>query len=210
MKAVAAFGRVWILFTWSLVASVQAPMARPVIAWAEHWAENRSSILMLTAANTAITAASEAAARTVWPLITGEKEHGFLVGHETGETRVNSQSMISIIMTLFASLIGGPVYFLRKRGHRFLFFAGFGVVNSILSQSLVSFARDGMILLIVGRLWFDLVYNGSFKFVLFEMTRRHILKRRKCFISVASIRGTQDILTTCFRVAMLNLIGLKG
>lgn len=198
------------VLAWSLVSSLQSPVARPVIAWAEHWVANRSSILMFTAANTAITAASEAGARTLWPVFTGEKEHGFFVSNEEGDWRIHSQSMISIIMTLFASLIGGPVYFLRLRVHRFLFFATFGVFNSMLSQSLVSLARDGIVMLIAQRLWFDLVYNGTFKFFLFEATRRHILKRRRCFISVATIRGTQDILTTSFRVAMLNLIGLKG
>lgn len=209
MKAVAAAGRFWILLAWSMVGSLQAPMVRPVIAWAEHWAANRSSILMLTAANTTITAATEAGARSLWPMVTGQEEHGFLVGEGT-DTRIHSQSLISILMTLFASLIGGPVYFLRQRTHRFLFFAGFGLVNSVLAQSLISVARDGMVLLMAQRLWFDLAYNGSFKFFLFETTRRSILLRRKCFFSVTTIRGTQDFLTTCFRVAMLNLIGLKG
>lgn len=209
MKAVAAVGRFWMILAWSMVSSLQAPVARPVIAWAEHWAANRSSILMFTAANTAITTATEAGARTIWPLFTGQEEHGFFVS-DSGQTRVHGQSLINILMTLFASLIGGPVYFLRRRWHRFLFFAGFGVFNSVLAQSLVTLARDGILLLIAQRLWFDLVYNGSFKFFLFEMTRRHILQRRRCFLSVATIRGTQDVLTTSFRVAMLNLIGLKG
>ena len=209
MKAVAAAGRFWLLLTWSLVSSLQAPMVRPIIAWSEHWIANRSSILMLTAANTAITTATEAGARSLWPVVTGQEEHGFLVG-EGADTRIHSQSLISILMTLFASLIGGPVYFLRQRTHRFLFFAGFGLFNSVLAQSLISVARDGAVLLIAQRLWFDLAYNGSFKFFLFETTRRTILLRRKCFFSITTIRGVQDFLTTCFRVAMLNLIGLKG
>lgn len=209
MKAVAAVGRFWILLTWSMVSSLQAPMVRPVIAWSEHWIANRSSILMLTAANTAITAATEFGARSLWPMITGEEEHGFFV-RDSHQTRVNGQSLISILMTLFASLIGGPVYFLRRRTHRFLFFAGFGLFNSVLAQSLISVARDGAVLLIAQRLWFDLAYNGSFKFFMFETTRKSILHRRKCFVSITTIRGLQDFLTTCFRVAMLNLIGLKG
>lgn len=210
MKAVAAVGRIWLIFTWSMVASLQAPLSRPVIAWAAHWAENRASILMFTASNTAITAATEAGARTFWPLITGEHEHGFLVATTDGEQRINNQSLISIFMTLFASLIGGPVYFLRRRMHRFLFFSGFGLFNSVLSQSLVAMLSGILLLLMMQRLCFDLVYNGTFKFILFETTRGRILKSRRCFISVTTIRGLQDILTTCFRVAMLNLIGLKG
>ncbi len=209
MKAVAAVGRFWILLAWSLVSTVQAPVLRPVIAWSQHWVANRSSILMLTAANTTITAVTEASARSLWPMVTGQEEHGFLVG-EGHETRIHSQSLISILMTLFASLIGGPVYFLRLRTHRFLFFACFGLFNSVLAQSLISLAREGIVLLLARRLLFDLVYNGSFKFILFETTRRAILHRRKCFFSLTTIRGLQDFLTTCFRVAMLNLIGLKG
>lgn len=209
MKTVAAVGRFWLVLAWSIVSSLQAPVARPVIAWAEHWVANRSSILMFTAANTAITTATEAGTRTIWPLLTGQEEHGFIVSDAQG-TRIHGQSLINIVMTIFASLVGGPVYFLRRRWHRFLFFAGFGIFNSLLSQSLVSVARDGFVLLIAQRIWFDLAYNGSFKFILFEFTRRPILQRRRCFFSVATIRGTQDVLTTSFRVAMLNLIGLKG
>src|SRR3989338_4661820 len=109
-------------------------------------------------------------ARVLWPILTGQEEHGFLIQSETGETRIHSQSLINIFMTLFASLLGGPVYFLRRTSHRFLFFIAFGTFNSILSQSLVTIFRDGVVMLASTRLLFDFFYNGSVKFLLFETT----------------------------------------
>ncbi len=210
MKAVLAAGRFWLVLFWSTVSFVQTPVVRPILAWSSYWMTHRSSILLLTGVNTAITTASEAGTRFLWPVITGQEEHAFLVRTETGGTRIHTQSLISIFMTLFASLLGGPVYFLRQTRHRFLFFVAFGTFNSILSQSLVSLFRDGFMHLAAARLFFDFFYNGSVKFLLFETTRRPLLKRSRCFFSLASIRGIQDFLTTSLRVAMISLLGLKG
>ncbi len=213
MRAVAAVGRFWAFLILSLLLQVRAPLLAPIAAWSNYWVTHRASIMMLTVVNTSITISSEAGARFLWPVVTGEHEHNFFVQTESGATTIHRQSLINIFMTFFASLVGGPVYFIRRGANRFLFFLSFGMVNSMLSQSLVTFVRDGFVSFALHRLWFDFFYNGTVKFFMFELSRRPILNRRKSIRgvgTVTAIRSVQDFLTTAFRVAMLNLFGLKG
>lgn len=196
-----------------LMLQIRAPLLVPVAAWSHYWATHRGSILMLTAVNTSITVSSEAGARFLWPVFTGEHEHNFFVKTESGATTIHRQSLINILMTFFASLVGGPVYFIRRGANRFFFFLSFGMVNSVLSQGLAAFLRDGLISLALHRLYFDFFYNGTVKFFMFELSRQPILNRRRSIRgvgAVTAIRSVQDFLTTAFRVAMLNLFGLKG
>jgi hypothetical protein len=210
MRAAAAIGRYWTMLLMSVALQLSQPVSSSVLSWSNYWWSNRSAIVLFTAVNTTITTVSEAGTRELWPLLTGQQEHGFFVSNEQGATRIHTQSLISIIMTFFASLLGGPVYFIRSGRYRFLFFLGFGTCNSLLSQGVVSFFRDGVMHFAAKRFYFDFLYNGTLKFILFETSRRPILKRRRSFVGVATVRSVQDFFTTAFRVIMLNLIGLKG
>ena len=210
MRAAAALGRYWTMLALSLALQMSQPVFNSVQSWSNYWVSNRSAIVLFTAVNTTITTLSEAGTRELWPLLTGQEEHGFFVTNDNGDTRVHAQSLISIFMTFFASLLGGPVYFIRGGRYRFLFFLGFGTVNSLLSQGLVSFFRDGFVHIAAKRFYFDFLYNGTVKFFLFETSRKPILKRQRSLTGVATVRTCQDFATTSFRVVILNLIGLKG
>lgn len=210
MRAAAALGRYWTMLLMSLALQLSQPVSNSVLAWSNYWWTNRSAIVLFTAVNTTITTLSEAGTRELWPLVTGQHEHGFFVANEYGSIRIHTQSLISIIMTFFASLLGGPVYFIRGGRYRFLFFLGFGTCNSLLSQGIVSFYREGLVRFAAKRFYFDFLYNGTVKFFLFETSRKPILKRRRSFVGVAWVRSVQDFLTTSFRVVILNLLGLKG
>lgn len=188
-----------------------AVLSNPVMRWAEGWWVNRSSILMFTATNTAITATSEILSRTLFaPLSKDPEAQHFLVHNTDGSLRVNLQSQISIIMTIFASLVGGPVYFFKRRWHRFLFFTGFGTSNSILAQNITGLATLGVGVLSPQRTLFDFFYNGTLKFLMFELSRPSILRFRTKVFRVGSIRIAQDFLTTLFKVVLLGALGLKG
>ena len=162
---------------------------------------------MLTAVNTAITTTNEFASRS---LLADEKknpENKFFVTNPEGHTRVHKQSIINIIMTIVVSLLGGPVYFIKRMWHRFMFFLSFGAMNSALSQMLAHYILDGALALTLGRFVFDLCYNSTLKFGMFEFARPAILKFRKNVLGIGIVRVAQDFLTTLFRVGMLNWFG---
>ena len=211
MDVVVARGQRLLLLFYTFVSLTSTTvLVNPASAWIRYWAANRVSILMFTAVNTAVTTASEIGSRTIYPAITGHEQQTFIVTDSTGHQKVHQQSLVSIFMTLIASLLGGPVYFIKKRRSRFLFFILFGTFNSFVSQGLSSVLRDGVITVIFARLAYDFFYNGTVKFYLFEYTRPALLRFRNSYAKIGAIRVTQDFLTTFFRVAMLSLIGLKG
>lgn len=188
-----------------------AIISNPVVSWAESWWLNRSSIVAFAATNTVITATSEIVSRTIFaPVSNDPGRQGFLVRDPMGGMRINLQSQISILMTIFASLIGGPVYFFHRRWHRFLFFTAFGTANSIFAQHITGLATLGVPLFSGPRTFFDFFYNGSLKFIMFELSRQSILRFRTKIFRVGSIRVVQDFLTTFFKVVLLGALGLKG
>jgi hypothetical protein len=202
--------RLLLFFYTAVNLSSTVVIVNPATAWFQYWLTNRNSILMFTAVNTAVATGSEITSRTIFPLVTGVENQGFFVNNQAGDMRIHQQAVVSIIMTIFASLLGGPVYFMRRKQSRFVFFILFGTANSIVSQSLSFFLRDGVFVFQTARLGFDFFYNGSIKFLLFEFTRPVLLRLRQSYIKIGAVRVTQDFLTTFFRVVMLNLIGLKG
>jgi hypothetical protein len=211
MDVVVARGQRLLLLFYTFVSlSSTAVIVNPAAAWMRYWAANRASIVLFTVVNTAVTTASEVGSRTIYPAITGHAHEGFIVTDALGNKNIHQQALISIMMTVFASLLGGPVYFIKRRWSRFLFFVLFGTFNSFISQGLTSVLRDGAISILTARLAFDFFYNGTIKFYLFEYTRPTLLRFRESALKIGAVRVTQDFLTTFFRVAMLSLIGLKG
>lgn len=182
----------------------------PQITWINHWWENRSSIVMFAAVNTSITTLSEMGSRLITVSVTHQKDQGFFITDERGERHIHRQSVINIFMTLVASLLGGPVYFLVTRRKRFMFFIAFGAFNSLLSQSLSFILRGEAVRWMSKRLLFDLAYNASIKYHMFEFMRPVLLRYRGHIGKVWIIRVTQDFLTTLARVLVLGLLGLKG
>jgi hypothetical protein len=167
-------------------------------------------IVSLTLVNTAITTASEVGSRTIISGLNGAYDSSFIVKGPDGLQHVHRQSLINILMTILASLLGGPIYFITRRHHRFLFFISFGVFNSILAQSLSSIFIDGLLLIVRRRLVFDFIYNASIKFILFEYVRPYLLKHRASPGLILGFRITQDFLTTSIRVVILNILKLSG
>jgi hypothetical protein len=202
--------RLFLLIYASIAMSSSVMFVGPTTAWLEYWSANRASIVMFAAVNTAVTGLSEVGSRTILPAITGNTNESFFLQNSAGVRSIHRQSLINIFMTLFASLLGGPVYFIKRRRSRFLFFVAFGCFNSVLSQSLSSFLRDGMMTIVITRLMFDFVYNGSVKFYMFEYARPFLLRFSRSYLHVGGIRVTQDFVTTFFRVSVLMFLGLKG
>lgn len=181
--------------------------------WAAQWWSNRQAIVAMTTVNTGITAGMEYLARTTLaPLFhkEGDKTYSFIVHDSMGNSAVNRQSLINIFMTLFASLVGGPVYFFLKTRHRYLFFFSFGFANALFGQAASSVIRDGIMNVIAGRLLFDLAYNGSVKYFMFEWMRKPIVKAKTHLGRLMFFRISQDFLSTMIRVVALNLLGFRG
>ena len=201
MAAAVALGKRVFLFVSLALGVVQGRWATH---FATHWWENRQSIVLLTAINTSITAASEFTARSV---LRGER---FFPSVPRGSFRIHKQSLINIFLTFFASLFGGPVFFFRTPLARFAFFSLFGLLNSFVAQSVISLLGGMSSTLSRSRLIFDLVYGSTIKFLVFEWGRRFVLQMRHCAVQLTSFRVTQDFLSTLLRVAFLNLLGFKG
>lgn len=182
----------------------------PIFKWANYWTTHRTSIIFLALINTSITTASELGSRTVVSIVSGAVNEGFFVKTKGGLQRVHRQSIINIVMTLIASLLGGPVYFIGSRFNRFIFFISFGVFNSLLAQSMSSFVVEGVLLVMGRRLMFDFWYNASIKFLLFEYVRPFLLRHRTAPVKVIGFRMGQDFVTTSIRVAILNILRLSG
>lgn len=202
--------RLFSIFFTIFVVRVFPVVTTPMVRWCGYWATHRSMILSLTVVNTAITTASEVGSRTIVASVTGAKESAFVVKTPDGAQRVHRQSLINILMTILASLLGGPIYFISSRHQRFLFFISFGIFNSVLAQSLSSIFIDGFLLIVGRRLIFDFCYNASIKFVLFEYVRPYLLKHRASPTLILGFRITQDFMTTCIRVIILNILKLSG
>lgn len=202
-----SYGRRIAIQFFSFLAISQATLSLPVIKWAGSWWVNRSSIVTLTVVNTAITAFSEFGSRTLLADDKVNPEQKFFVTNKHGHTEIHKQSIVNIIMTIFASVLGGPVYFIRRRWPRFMFFLSFGAMNSAASQMLAHAITDGYLAITLGRFVFDLCYNGSIKFFMFEFARPAILRFRKNVMGLGIVRVTQDFLTTLSRVGILNWFG---
>ena len=208
---VASGRRIFIYAYTSLLLSQGTPIRVGILAWSSCWWSNRSPIIMLTVINTGITTGMEIVTRSVSaPLTSSADDYHFLVKNENGGTSINRQSLINMWMTFFASLLGGPVYFFKRRWSRFAFFVGFGGFNSILGGSMSSLIRDGIITLFPKRILFDLVYCGTFKFLTFELMRSPILAVQSSAVSVGALRIGQDFCNTLFRVMILNALKFKG
>lgn len=198
------------LFFTVLILKVVPVVTTPMVKWYGYWTTHRTMILTLTAVNTAITTVSELGSRSIITSLSGAPENKFLVKTPDGKERVHRQSIINIMMTILASLLGGPIYFIGRRQHRFIFFISFGVFSSILAQSLSSLFIDGFLFIIQRRLIFDFFYNASVKFILFEYVRPYLLKHQTSPALVVGFRISQDFLTTCLRVVILNILRLSG
>lgn len=188
------------------------PLLVPVVKWSKYWWTNRSAIVLLTTVNTTLTGVNEYIIRTsTTKLVHKNEDYGFVLKDSvTGQWHIHQHSLINILMTLFASLLGGPVHFFKKRWTRYTFFLGFGLFNSFLSQSLSFLIIGSVGTAMFSRLMFDFVYMGTIKFGMFELGRPFILKLRRRFIGLGFIRVVQDFLTSMLRVGMLNYFGFKG
>lgn len=209
MADILASGKRLGLMLFSVLTLGQATVTSPVFRWGASWWVNRSSIVMLAGVNTAITTLSEFVSRELLATHHGDQHQRFFVKPDGREIIVHRQSLTNIFMTAIASLLGGPVYFIRRRWHRFMFFTSFGAMNSATSQMLSHLVSDGFLALTLGRFIFDLFYNASFKFFMFEFARPAILRLRKNVAGVGFVRVIQDFLTTLCRVGMLNWFGFK-
>lgn len=211
MAQVLAQGRriVSIFFTVFLV-RICPLVTMPAVKWFDYWTTHRTMIISLTIVNTAITTVSELGSRTIISFVTGAKESRFVVQAPDGSTRIHRQSVINILMTILASLLGGPIYFISSRQARFLFFISFGIFNSILAQSMSSIFIDGLLVIVRRRLVFDFFYNASIKFILFEYVRPYLLKYRASPGLILGFRISQDFMTTSVRVIILNILKLSG
>lgn len=190
------------------------PISGKIISrWATHWTMNRSSIIAMTSVNTVLTAGMEFISRSVSAEMLPKSEansYRFIVVDSDGKSTINRQSLINIFMTFFASLLGGPVFFFSKRSQRFIFFVCFGIFNSLISQMASHLVITGLAFVTVSRFLFDVIYNGTFKFAIFEWLRMPLRHARVNVARIGYLRIGQDFLTTCIRVLMLNLLGFKG
>lgn len=182
----------------------------PAIAWYRYWGANSNNIVFLAAVNTTLTAGSEITSRAIIPKIKGLSNEGFIVTDPDGISHIHRQSLINILMTLAASLLGGPVYFITRRTHRFIFFVTFGIFNSYLAQLSSSILLEGYLHIAGRRLLFDFLYNSSLKFFMFEYVRPFLLRHRDQPLRVIGFRVGQDFLTSSIRIVILYYLKLRG
>jgi hypothetical protein len=185
-------------------------IATPAMKWLDCWKLHRSTILFLALVNTSLTTVSEISSRTVISILSESHNEAFIVKSSDGRERVHRQSLINIVMTLIASLLGGPVFFITSRLNRFVFFISFGTINSLLSQALSTYVMEGVALVLMRRLVFDFAYNASVKFILFEFVRPFLLRHRDSASKVLAFRVGQDFMTTSLRVLILKILKLSG
>lgn len=198
------------LFLYLLLSLGQGPrITYMASSFATSWWENRSSVLIFTAINAGLTASTEFVSRQLTSAARhGAKENQFFVHDSEGHWRIHHQSLINILMTCIASLLGGPVYFFKRPRNRWFFFMGFGVFNSVFAQTLLGLGRG----VDYHRVLFDLCYSGTLKFLMFEIGRGTIVRLRhvKSVARVGVVRVTQDFVMSLIRVTLLNFLRFKG
>jgi hypothetical protein len=189
---------------------------RPFRRYGHKWWLNRDRIVHLAVVNVIVTVVMEAIVRSIMSgsfLVGGE--FSFIVASPDGTWLLNRQSIASIWLTALTSLFGGPVYFIQKKSHRYMFFVSFGLLVSVCSQAMttvtVSWMTAHPIVDALKRILFDVLYCATLKFALFEFTRNPILSRRvRASMSIGMIRLAQDFTSTSVRIFLLNLLGFRG
>lgn len=213
MSRIMALGKRASLFAFTTLSLLNfSALGTFVGKWGHYWSANSGKIVMLTFVNTGITTGTEFVSRSILSKGVHKQNHfKFITSNEGPWYRhINQQSLINIWMTFFASLLGAPVYFFRKRWNRFAFFVGFGTFNSFLSQGLLSMSGITTAYIIsYQRLLFDFLYNGSIKFCMFEFFRKPIAAHCSIF-KLTYLRGKQDLITSFMKNIILNILGFRG
>lgn len=177
--------------------------------WKSHWLLNKRKIIILTLINLILTLSSEILTREFLSLVWSSSDIGFFSGPTLSWQSINEQSLISLFMTIFATLIGAPVYFFSTKRSRLIFFLSFGLVNSVLAQSILSGMKIGTVVISFRRLIFDFLYTLTFKFVIFEFFRGPVVKHNR-FSKLFFYRVNQDVFSSLVKNSALVMIGLKG
>ncbi len=122
---------------------------------------------------------------------------------------INSQSLINLFMTFFATLLSVKVFYGSTHKQRYFYFVSFCVLLSFLAQLTCSFLKSNFHFSL-SRLGFDLLYGMTIKYMVFHFYRRPILEAVNNSIKKTfRYRVTQDFILSCFKFACLTLIGLK-
>lgn len=177
--------------------------------WKHHYQQNSRTILSLTVVNVLLTVLNEFAGRTLYTgLHWASSREAFIVWDSMGEWTIHRQSMVNILMTLFLSLAGGPIHFLKSAKHRFLFFGAMAVVVSVLSQFSIWLLIASTAVISLKRVTFDLLYSSAVKYPAFEIVRPWVLKHRKSFFLLLVLRYSQDFTLSMVRIGLLILFGI--
>ncbi len=175
------------------------------------WLSNAKAILILAFVNVGLTAITEVISRLLLSAVFhSTHSNKILVFSDLNTTMINKQIVISILMTFFATILGGGIYYFRKRMNRFLFFVLFGILNSILAQCFAFAFLKYSLIGFGARLVFDAFYSGLIRFPMFELFRSKIVIANKRWMKILKLRAQQDMLTTMLRVIIFNLIGISS
>lgn len=201
-----------LLATLLLVMSAQFQLVNQgVIRWSVHFWAHRMQIVELTVVNAAITTGMEYSSRTLGHGLLGkDDEQAFLVPDGLGGHRLHRQSLINILMSIVGSILGGPAYFFNRRGLRFAFFVGFGILNSFIGQGLACIILSDVFILEGRRVFFDLFYSGTFKFGIFEFLRGPIVRSHGKVFRLAFFRFNHKFWTTFFKVQLIDWLGMRS
>lgn len=127
----------------------------------------------------------------------------------TGALYINSQSLVNLFMTFFATVLSVRVFLENNLKQRYLYFVSFCVLLSLLAQSASSYVQPNF-QFSLSRLGFDLLYGMTIKYMVFSIYRKPILNTvHSSFKRTVRFRITQDFILSCFRFACLTLIGLR-
>ena len=169
---------------------------------------NYRKVLKLTLVNILITITFEFIVRTTLMVITQAADIGFFVGDISGAWRIHKQVLINIMMTLFASLLGAPALFVKSRRFRLLYFVGFALINSLISQLVVGVLLSQFVWADFKRLYFDILYALSIKFWVFELGRPLLVEKGCSILGLGKVRLAQDFTTTTVKVVLLKIFSL--
>lgn len=176
----------------------------PLKRFSRTWRLNRSQIIRITLINFAVTLLSELFVRKALVQL-GMLPQGESLFHMG---KLHTQVIINLLMTVVASLFGSVVYFFESFRARYLFFICFSLVNSLIAQGIVASFLLINLSQFKRRIFFDLCYSASAKYLSFEFIRKPLASKFSSYKKMFITRKSQDIFMTVVKAKALFLFGL--
>lgn len=187
---------------------IYSRLMKDIQFWHSIWKRHYPTVIKLITINVFLTFIFEFIGRSLWSLVLFKSQsYHFLVAGQGGSWAINQQSLINIWMSFFATAIGVPSFYLSSCRKRFKTFILVGIIVSLLGQTFAHFTSQQSFIISWKRLFFDLGYLCSVKYLTYEIFRSALICPKTTTFKMGRLRLLQKLLTNTIKILLLNLFG---